>query len=205
VVHTSSLRFSVVHALRVKGFAATAVVVELTGAPAALVEAELTLLAAEELAVFRENRGLWQLTPKGREQHADLLAEDVAAAPLTELAQEYERFVALNTRFKELCGDWQLRDGAPNDHADAAYDRAVVERLLGLDAEAQAVLAELGRLVRRYQPYGPRLAAAARGVAAGQQQLFTGVLVGSYHDIWMELHEDLILTLGINRAKEGSF
>jgi len=205
MVHTSSLRFGVVHALRVKGFTATGVVVDLTGAPAAQVEGELRQLAAEELAVFREARGLWQLTPKGREHHASLLADDVATAPIADLAQVYERFVGLNTRFKELCGDWQLRDGAPNDHTDAVYDRAVVERLLALDAEAQVVAGELGGLVGRYQPYGPRLAAAARGVAAGQQQLFTGVLVGSYHDIWMELHEDLILTLGINRAKEGSF
>ena len=35
--------------------------------------------------------------------------------------------------------------------------------------------------------------------------LFTGVMCGSYHDVWMELHEDLILTLGVDRAKEGSF
>ena len=29
-------------------------------------------------------------------------------------------------------------------------------------------------------------------------------LSGSYHDVWMELHEDLILTQGIDRAEEGS-
>ena len=40
---------------------------------------------------------------------------------------------------------------------------------------------------------------------AGDHQLFTGVMCGSYHDVWMELHEDLILTLGIDRAEEGSF
>ncbi|MFT7503790.1 MAG: hypothetical protein ACI91Q_002603, partial [Gammaproteobacteria bacterium] len=27
----------------------------------------------------------------------------------------------------------------------------------------------------------------------------------SYHDAWMELHEDLILTQGIDRSAEGSF
>ena len=30
--------------------------------------------------------------------------------------------------------------------------------------------------------------------------MFTGVMCGSYHDAWMELHEDLILTQGIDRA-----
>ena len=33
----------------------------------------------------------------------------------------------------------------------------------------------------------------------------TGVMCGSYHDVWMELHEDLILTQGIDRVSEGSF
>ena len=29
-------------------------------------------------------------------------------------------------------------------------------------------------------------------------------MCGSDHDVWMELHEDLILTQGIGRAEEGS-
>jgi hypothetical protein len=39
----------------------------------------------------------------------------------------------------------------------------------------------------------------------GERNLFTGVMCGSYHDVWMELHEDLILTLRIDRTSEGSF
>jgi hypothetical protein len=30
-------------------------------------------------------------------------------------------------------------------------------------------------------------------------------MCGSYHDVWMELHEDLIITQRIDRAAEGSF
>jgi len=40
---------------------------------------------------------------------------------------------------------------------------------------------------------------------AGETKMFTGVMCGSYHDVWMELHEDLILTQGIDRTAEGSF
>ena len=36
----------------------------------------------------------------------------------TGLAAPYERFLELNDHFKRLCTDWQLRDGAPNDHND---------------------------------------------------------------------------------------
>jgi len=39
----------------------------------------------------------------------------------------------------------------------------------------------------------------------GETNMFTGVMCGSYHDAWMELHEDLILTQGIDRTAEGSF
>jgi hypothetical protein len=51
----------------------------------------------------------------------------------------------------------------------------------------------------------PRLHSTSQRVVAGEQNMFTGVMVGSYHDVWMELHEDLILTQGIDRAAEGSF
>jgi hypothetical protein len=35
--------------------------------------------------------------------------------------------------------------------------------------------------------------------------MFTGVGCGSFHDIWMELHEDLVVLQRIDRASEGSF
>ena len=82
----------------------------------------------------------------------------------------------------------------------------MIDRLLVIDDEAQPVVGAVGadgrpsRLVRA-APGGR----TARKVAAGDHHLFTGVMCGSYHDVWMELHEDLILTLGIDRAKEGSF
>jgi hypothetical protein len=57
----------------------------------------------------------------------------------------------------------------------------------------------------RLEPYAPRLDHVVHRVDAGETNLFTGVMCGSYHDVWMELHEDLILTQGIDRASEGSF
>ena len=157
-----------------------------------------------EIALFREARALWQLTPKGREVHAEQLASEAEAVrPLVE--PHYPAFLELNEAFKGLCGDWQLRDGAPNDHTDAAHDEAVIGRLLEIDSQAQPVVIAVGTEVTRLSPYAPRLSSTAQRVAGGDHQLFTGVMCGSYHDVWMELHEDLILTLGIDRAKEGSF
>ena len=50
-----------------------------------------------------------------------------------------------------------------------------------------------------------RLARAVEAVANGETKRFTGVMCDSYHDVWMELHEDLIVLQRIDRVEEGSF
>lgn len=206
MAHESDPRFLVLHALKVKGFAKVDVLAELTALPQVEVEGHLKQLQHDELVLFREARALWQLSPAGRVEHSVALAADVAASGAADgLAKPYEAFLMLNESFKELCGEWQLKDGAPNDHTDPTYDAVIVGRLLEVDASAQPVCAEFARMLTRLAPYGPRLREAAENVHGGDHHLFTGVMCSSYHDVWMELHEDLILTLGIDRAKEGSF
>jgi hypothetical protein len=204
MAHDSQPRFRVLHALRIKGFATPDVLGDIAAVEVADVDGHLVELQRQDLAVYREQRGLWQLTPKGREVHAAELAAD-ATAVRPVLEAHYPAFLSLNESFKELCGDWQLRDGGPNDHTDEVYDKAVIERLLDVDARTQSVVTAIGSEVSRLAPYGPRLTATAHKVADGDHHLFTGVMCGSYHDVWMELHEDFILTLGIDRAREGSF
>jgi hypothetical protein len=204
--HHSDPRFRVLHALRIKGFAKADLLAEVTGLPEHDVEGELADLQTHGLAVFREARALWQLTPAGREAHATALAVDIHHPGLREaLGDSYGPYLKLNEEFKELCGAWQLRDGSPNDHTDAAYDRQVIDRLLEIDRKVQPICHALAAQLDRLAPYGPRLRHTAQRVDAGDVRMFTGVMCGSYHDVWMELHEDLILTLGIDRATEGSF
>jgi hypothetical protein len=206
VPHRSDVSFRVLHALRVKGFAKTEVLAELAGLGVADVEGELVGLSHHGWAAFREARSLWQLTPDGRRAHAEAMAHDVYDPELRgRLGETYPTFLSVNERFKELCGEWQLKDGSPNDHADTAYDRQVIERLLAVDHEVQPLCRSFAEVMDRFAAYGPRLRHTAERVDAGAYDLFTGVMCGSYHDVWMELHEDLILTLGIDRAKEGSF
>jgi hypothetical protein len=104
-----------------------------------------------------------------------------------------------------LCGDWQLRNSEVNDHADADYDAAVIARLVDLDGRAQPILMSMTSVLDRLALYGPRLASSIARLQSGEFNMFTGVMCGSYHDAWMELHEDLILTQGIDRSAEGSF
>ena len=202
----STPSFRTLHALRIKGFAKVETVAEIADLPLDETQTHLDELLRGELAMFREARALWQLTPAGKEHHAGELAVDVRTAAFgSALAPHYVRFMGLNEQFKGLCGAWQLRDGAPNDHSDPRYDRAVIERLVALDGEAQPVVAGLGTVLARLSPYGPRLAQTCQRLVGGETNMFTGVMCGSYHDVWMELHEDLILTQGISRAEEGSF
>jgi hypothetical protein len=198
--------FRTFHALRIKGFAKVDVIAEVADLPTALVEEHLGDLQNREWAMFREARQLWQLTPVGREEHKTALVADVGHLHIAELLHDsYETFLGINERFKALCGDWQLRDGASNDHTDAAYDEAVIARLVDLNTEAMPVVDAMGEVLARLVGYSPRLASTCQRVVAGETKMFTGVMCGSYHDVWMELHEDLILTQGIDRSAEGSF
>lgn len=198
--------FRTFHALRIKGFAKAETIAEVADLPLSLVEEHLEGLQAREWAQYREARELWQLTTVGREEHHIALTEDVGGTHIgVQLHNEYEAFLRLNDRFKALCGDWQLRDGQPNDHTDAKYDKAVVKRLVAIDADAAPVVTKMGEVLARLAPYGPRLARTCQRVVDGETKMFTGVMCGSYHDVWMELHEDLILTQGIDRMAEGSF
>ena len=198
--------FRTFHALRIKGFAKVDVVAEVADLPVSLVEEHLGDLQNREWAMFREARQLWQLTPVGREEHKTALVADVGHLHIADLLHgSYETFLGINERFKALCGDWQLRDGAPNDHSDTGYDEAVISRLVELNTEAIPVVDAMGEVLARLVGYSPRLASTCQRVVAGETKMFTGVMCGSYHDVWMELHEDLILTQGIDRSAEGSF
>ena len=204
--HPSTPHFRTFHSLRIKGFATTETLAEMTAVDLSDVESHLAEFSDSGLVQFRENRGLWQLTPDGREAHVEYLAADLDGLdPVSALADHYAVFIDLNGRFKELCGDWQLRDGAPNDHSDPDYDADVIDRLHGVHSEAEPVVTDMGGVLQRLSPYSSRLTVVLGRVKQGETNMFTGVMCGSYHDAWMELHEDLILTQGIDRAAEGSF
>jgi hypothetical protein len=193
------------HALRIKGFAKPESLADITALDVDTIERNLEELASSGHALYREARLLWQLTPEGREAHRQALAHDVRSLAIDALGVHYRSFLEVNELFKSLCGEWQLRDGQPNDHSNLGYDSSVIERLVLLNRHAQPIVTSMAGVVPRLSPYASRLESACRNVSAGSHHLFTGVMCGSFHDIWMELHEDLILTQGIDRVAEGSF
>ncbi len=203
-------RLLVVTALRLKGFADVGPVVEASGLGVDDVEAVLGELSTEDFARHRDGRvSGWTLTPPGRVLHAELVAAELAAAGCgPEVESAYQDFLGLNPTLLATASAWQLRQvngqAVVNDHTDAGHDGRVLGDLRRLHDEALPLADGLGNLLQRYARYGPRLSAAIERVEAGDHEWFTKPLIDSYHTVWFELHEDLLSTLGKERASEES-
>jgi pyruvate,orthophosphate dikinase len=89
-----------------------------------------------------------------------------------------------------------------NDHADPAYDARVLANLAILNSDAGRWLSPLVASLARLGTYAARLDRAARLAADGDQRYVASPRVDSYHSVWFELHEDLILLSGRSRAGE---
>ncbi len=74
-----------------------------------------------------------------------------------------------------------------------------------MNAASAPVLDGFAEVVPRFAAYRHRLTGATARAVNGETKMFTGVMCGSFHDIWMELHEDLIQLLSIDRHAEGSY
>jgi hypothetical protein len=192
----------VLHALRLRGLAGCEAVAGITGLPGLEVAGLLTDLVGSGLVKERGGRlPGFTLTPAGRAAHAAGIAGDLSEAERRQVATGYDAFVPLNGTFKQLCTDWQLRGpDEPNDHTDAGYDAAAVGRLAALHTDIAPVVTDTASRVARFGTYAPRFAAALRRVQAGDRAAFARPLADSYHDVWMELHEDFLLSLGRVRA-----
>ena len=192
----------VLHTLRVRGF------VTADGFTASLGQfpsEELGRLIEGGHVRHIEKRDMYGLLPSGKELHAALLDTLANDAAQTGLADHYPAFLQLNDDFKQLCTNWQVRDNEPNDHGDADYDQSCVDRLTQLASNAVVVIDGFAAALPRISRYNARLGHAAGRVANGENKQFTGVMCESFHDIWMELHEDLIVLQRVDRAEEGSF
>lgn len=198
-------RFSVLHALRIKGFGQESGLAALSLVDVADLQAELAELVQLELVKHIPARSMWALTPAGRTQHAEMIPAFIGDA-VPALRAPYEPFLVHNDRLKELCKEWQtFADGSVNDHSNADYDAARIEDIAVFHGSIGAEMNGFANAMTRFGAYQPRLTSALQRLRGGDIKAFTGVMCDSYHDIWMELHEDLIQLLGIDRTAEGSF
>lgn len=183
------------------GFASVDRVAYVTGLPDA--ESHLLDLAVAGLVTYSPGDfGGWGLTEAGNVEITERLAAELEAAGARDtITKAYNDFLVLNPELLDLCAAWQTRGGStPNDHTDAAYDARVLDRFIDLHGRVTAVCAELSSALPRFDRYRTRLTGALVRVKAGKLDYVTDNME-SYHVIWFQLHEDLLVTLGIPRHR----
>ena len=207
MTHPSPVDLLVLHGVRVLGFAdAGAIARRFHLDPAAVDEG---LLDAEARgwtthAAFGDTAG-WSLTERGRAENERQLAAELAATGRVEVVRAgHTAFLPLNAVVLRACTDWQLRPTAddrfaPNDHADTAWDDAVLRALGEVEQALPALNARLADVLARFSGYDVRFTAALARARAGDHAAVDRTDTDSCHRVWFELHEDLIATLGIDR------
>lgn len=207
------LRLLTLHGLRLVGLATADAVAEIHDLDPAAVSERLEGLHIEGLvAPVRGDGGRWTLTDAGRRHGEDLLACELAAVSTDDGASgrsvvtaAYHRFLDLNQRMLAVCTDWQILGRDPvvlNDHSDPAHDSAVIAALGEIDDRVAPVCAELEAVLTRFGRYRPGFTEALRRLGRGEADWLTKPTILSYHTLWFQLHEDLLATLGLERAAE---
>lgn len=192
-------------ALRVQGVASAERVADAIGTSASAAEEHLRSLATSDLAEERTGRiAGFTLTAAGSAKLDELLAEEGLSAH-EDVKDAYDRFMQLNQRLLKICSDWQVRRiggvEEPNDHTDIDYDNGVIDRLAEMHERAKVFVRKIGECSPRFAPYGPRLDACVERLLGGDGKAFTAPLAESYHTVWFELHQDFLLTLGLEREE----
>ena len=140
-----------------------------------------------------------RLTPAGRDRLDRLLREERDSLDQAAVIAAYDDFRPVNATFKAVMTDWQLRDGRPNPHDDAAYDAGVIARLHDVHSAVGPILGAVGEALPRLLCYRTKLAVALERIDDGDTTWLARPIVDSYHTVWFELHEELILAAGLTR------
>ena len=181
-------------------------VAQAAGFPGEQAEAMLRDLAERGWVRYRDGKRAqgWMLLGEGRAEAERLVASEVEESGMSARIEEFYRsFLVLDPELKQVCTDFQVRDDQLlNDHSDSEYDATVIARLAEINRRVQPIVAGLAEALDRFGHYGGRLDFALNQVSEGDINWFTKPSLDSYHEVWFELHEDLLVTLGIDRAAE---
>ena len=194
------IELKVLQAVRLKGRIAPADIAATVGEdPTAVADA---VRAATEAGSLIEGKTV-RLSPEGRTRLNGLLAAERENVDQVAISDAYDKFRSVNADFKALVADWQLKDGEPNPHDDQEYDSAVLARLVDVHRRVTPVTAAVATQIPRLTGYSDKLDAALAKVQAGDTTWLTCPIIDSYHTVWFELHEELILAAGLTRESEA--
>lgn len=207
----SSAELLVLHGVRILGFATP-------GEVAARYRLEPDLVG--ELLLDDEARGWvrhsgfggrsgWSITDSGRRENERRLAEELDAAGARQIATDvHAAFLPLNRRLGTACTRWQIRPEpwdrmALNDHTDWQWDDRVLRTLTFLADAADRVCAPLSQALPRFGGHVDRYRSALARVDRGETAWVDAPDRASCHIVWIQLHEDLLATLGIERGTDS--
>lgn len=191
----TQLEFLALHTIKIRGFCTAEQVAESTGEDVAALDRQLVSMAERGEVKFKSGRITgYMLTAAGRARLTDLRPLIVLPDELAALTPAYQAFLAPNAEFKQLTTDAQLAvtDGVTDDQ---------IARLDALHAQASEVLAVATAAVSRFGHYQGRLERPLSAYRGGDPTALAKPMTGSYHDVWMELHEDFVSTLGHQRTE----
>jgi hypothetical protein len=145
-----------------------------------------------------------RLSPEGRGRLEGLLADERSHVDAAAVLAAYTEFRSVNGEFKALVTDWQLKDGQPNTHDDTRYDAAVLARLDDVHRRLTPIIAAAAAQLPRLNHYSVKLQIALDNIHAGETMWLARPLIDSYHTVWFELHEELILAAGRTRETDDA-
>lgn len=179
--------YAVLNGVYLRKMVTAEVVHDITGVPADRIRTILDELEALGL-VADVGGGNWMLEhPDG--VRAAIAAYDERYADLRtspEVLTWYERFEVLNAQFLKTLSAWQT----------SGSDDAALEKVLRLVDRQVKALTSFVSHVPRYQRYVDRFEAATEKIEAGQTEWVTSLTLDSVHNVWFELHEDILTVLG---------
>ena len=174
--------YPVLHAIALRGM-----LTEVPGGHEAIVEAGLAVDTGSGV----------MLSGDGQKVHDALLDRERDGADTERVGKVYERFLPINQEFKGACSAWHGADDATRASLLADLE-TIVERV-------EPALRRTAEVLPRFEAYGPRLRDALGKAQAGDHDQVTSPTTDSLHTVWMELHEDYIQLLQIDREEEGSY
>ena len=140
------------------------------------------------------------LTDEGTQLHTELIEVQRAEIDVEAVKALYERFLAVNQPCKSKCTEWQK---LADDDLDSRF--MIATDLQDILERVSTTIVRTSEHVPRFGHYPPRMGSALERVLGGEHEFLTSPTVASFHNVWMECHEDYLLTLGISREEEGSY
>jgi hypothetical protein len=211
MAHQSDPEHLALHGVRVLGYAAAPRVAGRYGLDPGETQEFLLDHQARgwvSLTSFGASSG-WSVTDAGRAEDARRLAGELDAAGARDVvAAAHRAFLPVNERFGVACTNWQIRPapGEPmaiNDHADPRWDDRVLAALASAGGSLRRLCGPLAGSLDRFGGYAGLYDAALTRAQAGQYAWIDAPDRDSCHLVWMQLHEDLLATLGLDRGAEA--